>query len=99
MFLQYGPVVCTMELRLCYRNSPLSLLWQNGFVLPVEEATALPVAMQGTGKEPPWLPVGIVTLKHQRRAYEYSIEDMISVHFNLYIQLLTMGAIWRVYSL
>jgi len=73
MHLQYAPVMqgwpVPIELCSCKRYSRFSLLWQYGFILPVEEVTALPVTMQGTGKEPPWLLVSIVTLKHKRRTY------------------------------
>ena len=73
-----------LELCSCKRHSHFSLLWQYGFVLPVEEVTALPVTMQGTGKEPPWLLVGIVTLKHKRRTYKQHWKYTQTSSTNLY---------------
>ena len=47
------------------QHSPHSLFCSDWFVHPVEERAAFPVAIDGTGKESPWLPVSIVPLKHQ----------------------------------
>ena len=44
--------------------SPFPPVGGNGLIHPVEERAALPVPVQGTGKEPPGLSVGIVALKH-----------------------------------
>ena len=40
--------------------------------------------MQGTGKEPPWLLVGIVTLKHKRRTYKQHWKYTQTSSTNLY---------------